>query len=112
MEEKRIQAVKIWTEPKSIRDIQMILRFANFYRRFIQGFRKITAPLMSILKITTYSPADVKRTPKAPANSNFLTPEAKLAFSRLRQAFTKVPILHHIDPERYIRMEEMFPAMP
>ena len=34
-----------------------------------------------------------------------MTPEAKLAFSRLRQAFTKAPILHHFDPERYIRIE-------
>ena len=58
-----------------------------------------------MLKTTTSSPADAERTPKAPGNSNFLTPEAKLAFSRLRQAFTKAPILHHFDPERYIRIE-------
>ena len=58
-----------------------------------------------MLKTTTSSPADAEKTLKAPSNSNFLIPEAKLAFSRLRQAFTKAPILHHFDPERYIRIE-------
>ena len=98
MEEERIQAVKTWPEPKSIRDIQVFLGFANFYWRFIQGFSKIAAPLPSILKTTTSSPADGERTPKSPGNSNSLTPEAKLAFSRLRQGFIKTSILHHFDP--------------
>ena len=42
--------------------------------------------------------------PKAVDDSTFLTPEAKLAFSQLRQAFIKALILHHFDPERYIRI--------
>ena len=42
---------------------------------------------------------------RADDNSRFLTSEAKLAFLRLRQAFTEAPILHHFDPERYIRIE-------
>ena len=37
--------------------------------------------------------------------SDFLTPRAKLAFTELRQAFLKAPILHHFDPERHIRIE-------
>ena len=58
-----------------------------------------------MLKTTIFSPADVERTPKSPGNSNFLIPEAKLAFLQLRQAFTKASILYHFDPERYIRIE-------
>ena len=56
MEEERIDAVKAWPEPKSIRDIQVFIGFANFYRRFIQGFSKIAAPLTSMLK-TSPQPA-------------------------------------------------------
>ena len=52
MEAKRIEVVKEWPEPKSVRDIQVFLGFANFYRRFIQGFSKIAAPLTSMLKTT------------------------------------------------------------
>ena len=37
--------------------------------------------------------------------SDFFTPGAKLAFTKLRQAFLKAPILHHFDPERHIRIE-------
>ena len=37
--------------------------------------------------------------------SNYLTLEAKRAFDQLCQAFTKVPILQHFDPEQYIRGE-------
>ena len=39
---------------------------------------------------------------KAVDDFAFLTLEAKLAFLRLRQAFTEVHILHHFDPECYI----------
>ena len=50
MEDERIKAVKQWPEPQSVRDIQVFLGFANFYRRFIQGFSRIAAPLTSMLK--------------------------------------------------------------
>ena len=50
IEEERINAVKAWPEPKSIRDIQVFIGFANFFRRFIQGFSKIAALLTSMLK--------------------------------------------------------------
>ena len=38
-------------------------------------------------------------------SSNFLIPRAKLAFTKLRQAFFKAPILYHFDPEHHIRIE-------
>ena len=44
IEDERIEAVKFWPEPKSVQDIQVFIRFANFYWRFIQGFSKIAAP--------------------------------------------------------------------
>ena len=42
---------------------------------------------------------------KTVRSSNFLTPGAKLAFTKLRQAFLKAPILHHFNPDRYIQIE-------
>ena len=35
MEDEKIEAVRNWLEPKSVRDIQVFIDFANFYRRFI-----------------------------------------------------------------------------
>ena len=52
MEVERIEVVRKWLKPKSVRDIQVFLGFANFYRQFLQGFSKIAASLTSILKTT------------------------------------------------------------
>ena len=131
MEEERIDAVKAWPEPKSIRDIQVFIGFANFYRRFIQGFSKIAAPLTSMLK-TSPQPAgalpatavddsevvgssggnerksaksDFTKPVRGAEEPSFLTPDARRAFTQLRQAFTEAPILRHFDSERHIRIE-------
>ena len=50
MEEKKINVVKAWPEPKSVQDIQSFIGFANFYQCFIQSFSKIATPRTSILK--------------------------------------------------------------
>ena len=42
---------------------------------------------------------------KKTIGSDFLTPGAKLAFTKLRQAFLKGPILYHFDLERHIQIE-------
>ena len=36
---------------------------------------------------------------------DFLTPRARLAFTKLRQVFVKAPILHHFDSKRHIWVE-------
>lgn len=53
IEDKRIEAVKNWPKPKSVRDIQVFLSFANFYPCFIQGFDKIAGPLTLMLRTTS-----------------------------------------------------------
>ena len=35
MKDEQIEAMKNWLEPKSMRDIQVFLDFANFYQHFI-----------------------------------------------------------------------------
>ena len=52
MEDEQIEAVKNWPEPTSVKDIQVFVGFANFYRHFIRGFSRIAAPLTSMLKTT------------------------------------------------------------
>ena len=58
MENKRIEIVKNWPEPKLMRDIQVLLGFASFYQSFIQGFNKSAKPLTSMLRITTIRSAE------------------------------------------------------
>ena len=145
MEKERINAVKKWSEPQSVRDIQVFISFANFYRRFIKGFSRIAAPLTAMLKTTGSSITSASRvdddeivgdrgavswsdTLRKSAmsksrtksghlgNSNnlkehkFLTSNAREVFNRLRQAFTKAPILRHFDLECHIRIETNVPG--
>ena len=42
--------VKKWSKLKLVQDIQVFLGFTNFYWQFIQGFSKIAAPFISMLK--------------------------------------------------------------
>jgi len=48
MDEEKIRTIKEWKEPINVKGIQSFLGFANFYRRFIKDYRKITAPLTSL----------------------------------------------------------------
>ena len=45
MEQEKIKVVKKWKTPAKIKDVESFLRFANFYRRFIQNFSHIAKPL-------------------------------------------------------------------
>ena len=135
----------------------MFLRFANFYRQFIQRFSWIAAPLTLILKTLSIELAKSKNDRvgvggdsrvgrngseidesrmnnvevdggevrdnkvrkkgrktfksknlskfKKTVESDVFTPGARLAFTKLRQAFVKAPILHHFDLERHIRIK-------
>ncbi len=52
MEEERIEGIKTWPKLQSVRNIQILLSFANFYKRFIRNFNKIAILLTSILRTT------------------------------------------------------------
>ena len=38
---EKVQAVKDWPTPKTVKNIQKFLGFTNFYRRFIENFAKV-----------------------------------------------------------------------
>ena len=50
MDEEKIQTIKEWKEPTNIKGIQSFLGFANFYRRFIQDYSRITTPLICLTR--------------------------------------------------------------
>lgn len=96
MDLSRVQSISEWPVPKTFRDVQVFLGFANFYRRFIASYSKIAVPLTAIMKGS--------KNGKKPGPLQWGTREQH-AFEELRLAFTKAPILRHFDPERRIRIE-------
>ncbi len=86
MDEGKVEAIKTWPQPTTIKELQRFLGFSNFYRRFIQNYSTLTNPLTNLLR----------NKPKSLSWSI----AAKEAFEKLKTSFTQDPILVHPDPER------------
>jgi len=71
-------------------DVQSFLGFGNFYRRFIQGFAHITAPLTTLTRKDTTWHWDN---------------DQQMAFDNLKQRFTSAPILLMPDFSKPFRLE-------
>jgi hypothetical protein len=95
MERSQVDMIAEWPEPKSFRDIQIFLGFANFYRRFITKFLRIASSLSDLLK----GSKDGKK-----SGPFRLTEPAKEAFRVLKEAFTKALVLLHFNPSKPIRL--------
>lgn len=85
MDEGKIEAITSWPLPSTIKELQRLLGFANFYRRFIKNYSTITSPITNLLRDKHKSLS--------------WTPTATEAFATLKQAFTSAPLLVHPDPE-------------
>jgi transposase InsO family protein len=92
----RVKAIKEWPTPKTYRDVQVLLGFANFYRRFIAKYSHLVAPLTSLLK------GSLKGVKHGDMDWGPLQQEA---FEALQDAFQTAPILRHWDPLRETRVE-------
>ena len=89
MEPDRVTAITEWPVPKSVQDVQIFLGFANFYRRFIEGYSHITSPISALLR----------------KNQQFRwSSKAQEAFEELKRHFTSAPVLRHFDPDLPIRL--------
>ncbi|KAM4702753.1 uncharacterized protein WCC33_011266 [Rhinophrynus dorsalis] len=82
MNPRKILEVLEWPTPVDKKAVQRFLGFGNFYRRFIQNFSWLVAPLTALTKL----------------NSSFAwSPKAQEAFNSLKKTFTQAPILHQPD---------------
>lgn len=76
--------------PTTTKELQSFLGIANYYRKFVTGYLGIVKDLTKLIKKeTTFEQ----------------TKEQEIAFNKLKEEFTKEPILQIFDLERYIIIE-------
>jgi hypothetical protein len=86
MAKEKIEAIKEWQAPQSLRDKQSFFGFANFYLRFIKNFSKICRPLTE--------------STKGERMDWHWTSEMQESFEALKERFTTAPMLRHFDPTK------------
>jgi hypothetical protein len=101
MSPEKVQTIKNWAPPRSVKHVQHFLGFANFYRRFIEGFSKVARPLTELTKKDKHGQnaknvqnAQNAQNAKHAKNASFVwKEECQQAFDRLKALFTEAPIL-------------------
>ena len=89
MDPEKIKAIREWEAPKTKKGVRAFLRFANYYKAFINKFATTAAPLTVLTR-------------KHP----FLwIPEAQKAFKNLKKSFISAPILAQFDPKKETRLK-------
>ena len=79
---EKVEAVRSWATPTSVKDVCSFVGLCSYYRRFIPGFSDVAHPLFQC------------------AEKPFAwTPEAEEAFQVLKQALTEASILSYPTPD-------------
>jgi hypothetical protein len=84
MDPKKVATVKDWPVPRDVRDVRAFLGFVNFYRRFMQGYGKMSTPLTDLTRATKIFD---------------WTDQCQKAFEEIRDNMLKEPILSMPDSE-------------
>ena len=96
MNSSKVDIIKTWFRSKMYWEIQVFLRFINFYRHFIHYYFQIAKSLTELLRDSV---KNVKM------NSFIWLSEAKQAFNQLHNVFMRTFILKHFDSEQHICIE-------
>jgi len=90
MNSQRIDTIKNWPTSMTFQNVQIFLKFANFYRRFIEAYSQIVSSLTGLLKGS--------KNEKKTKPFKWLE-DAEKTFNYLKKAFTTAPVLVHFDSE-------------
>ncbi|XP_077166890.1 uncharacterized protein LOC143823989 [Paroedura picta] len=100
MDPGKVRDLLAWEPPRTRRQLQSFLGFANFYRTFIPNFAKVALPLTDLLKTKQGG-----KTASRPGTPLLWTPPCQNAFDKLKLLFTSEPVLAHADPSKQFTVQ-------
>lgn len=104
---EKIETVKAWPVPQTLKQLRSFLGFAGYYRRFIKDYSVIAKPLNDLTR--GYSPVQRSKTLKARKTSTYRPNQlfggrwntsCQVAFETLIEKLTTAPVLGFADPSR------------
>ena len=82
---RKVQSILEWATPTSCCEVRRFTGLANYYRRFVEGYSEVAAPLTAL----------------GSPNARFVwTPAAQASFDELKLALSSAPVLRTFDPAR------------
>lgn len=89
----KVEVVDSWQPPTTILALRSFLGFASYYRRFVEGFAKLAAPLHRLVAELVAS----KSRRSEPQVSDKWTEEHQRSFEGLKHKLTSSPVLAYAD---------------
>ena len=90
MDPKKVEAITAWPIPIKVKEVQLFLGLANFYRCFVNNFSKVAKPLHEL----THKDTEWKWTEKC-----------QIAFDKLKNIFISQSMLSMMDTMKPLQIE-------
>ena len=92
---EKIRSVTSWPRPRTLKELRAFLGFASYYRRFVEGFARLAAPLHRLVG-ECQGPRS-RPAPRPPPLDVKWSLECTEAFEALKQRLTTTPVLAYAD---------------
>lgn len=98
---KKIEAVAQWPHPTTVSELRTFLGFVSYYRRFVEGFAKLAAPLHKVVAMLTGG----KSSKRGQEITTVWSEQCEEAFQVLKCVLTTAPVLAYADFTRPFILE-------
>ncbi|KAL2035927.1 hypothetical protein VTO58DRAFT_101845 [Aureobasidium pullulans] len=95
----KLNIIRTWPTPSNAQQVRQFLGLASYYRRYIQGFAKLAAPLSDLLK---EEDADLRAKKRRPISWNA---QCTVSFKTLKEALATGPVLVAPDKDKPYTVE-------
>ncbi|KAK2879334.1 hypothetical protein Q8A73_005098 [Channa argus] len=102
---QKIEALKTWPRPQTLKELKSFLGFSGYYRRFVQDYSKIVKPLTKLTagyppnrKGARVNKTDMYYNPKDPFGERW-TPVCQESFEKIIEKLTSSPVLGFANPK-------------